>query len=505
MYELKSLQELLDDGAAFLQAGDLAAAQKIADDLLSQTEVHPQSRYFASDIESMRGNARAALQHLQAIQPKRVSPRVRLRKAELYTHTGQRLLAIEEARFLVENAGDDTQLLISAASLLIQLEHFGDLEEPLSRARQAAPEHEQLMYLQAVVYSRRHRTEAALAVLEELLGRNPQHLGAMYLRSQIARAEDPAHIDALLGALQTIGPSEQGRAMLNYALGKDYERKSDHAAAFASVEEGAAAYRSLLNYDGQQELRAQSEIREVFTRERAESLTPGDHAQMPIFLVGLPRSGLAVTESVLSQHSQVDVLGDTSAFRQILGELASAAAPSEASDAQACLAVDFPTLGKNYLQRQQENGAGSGRFVDRTPFNYLYCGHILTALPNARIVLVKRDPLDNFYALYSTLFFGACPFSYDMDELRDYMLSYHQQMQHWQSLFPAQIYELSYEALIREPAAQAEALLGFCGLDWEESVLQPDRALHEERIGISEPQRAILAPIAEAFAKAGLR
>jgi hypothetical protein len=105
------------------------------------------------------------------------------------------------------------------------------------------------------------------------------------------------------------------------------------------------------------------------------------------------------------------------------------------------------------------------------PLNYLYCGLIRSALPNARIVHVSRRPMAACYSIYKTLFKDGYPFSYDLEELGRYYAGYRRLMNHWLTSMPESIHQVSYERLVGDPRAEVSRLLDFCGLDWEEASL----------------------------------
>jgi hypothetical protein len=106
------------------------------------------------------------------------------------------------------------------------------------------------------------------------------------------------------------------------------------------------------------------------------------------------------------------------------------------------------------------------------PLNYLYCGLIQRALPNAKIVHLTRHPMAVCYAMYKTLFKDGYPFSYDLDEIARYYIAYRRLMEHWQSTVCGALYHLSYEALVADQLGETRKLLAFCGLDWQESCAQ---------------------------------
>ena len=135
-------------------------------------------------------------------------------------------------------------------------------------------------------------------------------------------------------------------------------------------------------------------------------------------------------------------------------------------------AVDFTSLGRDYLTRVRAQGIDTGTFTDKMPLNYLYCGLIRRALPDARIVHVTRHPMAACYAMYKTLFRDGYPFSYDLEELGGYYIAYRRLMRHWADTLPGVIHELRYEDLVRDLRGETRRLLKFCGLDWQDACVE---------------------------------
>jgi hypothetical protein len=121
---------------------------------------------------------------------------------------------------------------------------------------------------------------------------------------------------------------------------------------------------------------------------------------------------------------------------------------------------------------RQATGTVTPRFIDKLPFNFLYCGLIHRALPRARIVHVVRDPMDTCYAVYKTLFGQAYPFSYDLEELATYYIAYHRLMNHWRTTMPGLIQDVSYENVVANSETEARQLVAYCGLQWEPACLE---------------------------------
>ncbi len=180
--------------------------------------------------------------------------------------------------------------------------------------------------------------------------------------------------------------------------------------------------------------------------------------------------------------------------------------------------VDFVALGREYLARARTVVA-EGRFTDKMPLNYLYCGLIRRALPNAKIVHLTRHPMAAGYAMYKSLFKDGYPFSYDLDEIAQYYIAYRKLMDHWSAVMPGAVYSLSYEILVADQIDETRRLLEFCGLDWEDacaefhrnpsatttaSASQVRRPIYDSSVAQWRHYAAQLAPLSAALESAGI-
>jgi sulfotransferase family protein len=140
---------------------------------------------------------------------------------------------------------------------------------------------------------------------------------------------------------------------------------------------------------------------------------------------------------------------------------------------------DVAGVGRRYIAQVMAFGVEpEARFVDKTLQNYLYCGLIRAALPQARIILVQRHPMDACWAIYKALFQGKFAFAYDQIELAEYYLAYRRLSRHWRATLPPDaLLEINYEDIVRDQSAASRRLIAFLGLPWDEEVLR----FHESR------------------------
>jgi len=139
--------------------------------------------------------------------------------------------------------------------------------------------------------------------------------------------------------------------------------------------------------------------------------------------------------------------------------------------------IDFAALGEDYIAGTRPGTGQTAHFVDKLPLNFLYAGLIHLALPKAKIILLERDAMDTCYAIYKTMFEGIYPFSYDLEELANYIAAYQHLIGHWQSVMPGVIHVVKYEELVTDPKPVVDNLLSHCSLSYEDAC----RRFYENR------------------------
>jgi len=138
-------------------------------------------------------------------------------------------------------------------------------------------------------------------------------------------------------------------------------------------------------------------------------------------------------------------------------------------------------LAEDYLALLRRIGPNALRVTDKNPFNFLWAGLIHQALPNARFIHCRRDPIDTCLSIYFTRFASAQPFAYDRGDLLFYYRQYQRLMAHWQSVLPPdRLLEIDYQELTADPEQQTRRIVAFCGLAWDDGCLAPER--NERRV-----------------------
>jgi hypothetical protein len=260
-------------------------------------------------------------------------------------------------------------------------------------------------------------------------------------------------------------PSES-RMHLDFALGKAYDDLGRYESAMTHLLRGNALKRADTPYDEAKVLGVFDAMEKTVTPAfLAEHSGNGNASALPIFIVGMPRSGTTLVEQILSSIPGVTGMGELMAFQSSLTN-------AGAFPAAGSTKTWFDGLGNAYLKSLGKLSPQSMRIIDKMPSNFIYAGLIHLALPNAKIIHLKRDPIDTCLSCFSRLFSGDQPFSYDLAELGRYYRRYIQLTDHWRQVLPTTAWlDVSYEALVADLETEAKKLVQFLGLEWTDQCL----------------------------------
>ena len=266
--------------------------------------------------------------------------------------------------------------------------------------------------------------------------------------------------------------SEQECVSLHFALAKAYDDLGRHDAAFKHWRDGNALKRRMTVYDETAKLGAMRDIESAFTAELIRARRgQGDPSVLPVFIVGMPRSGTTLIEQMLASHPRAFGAGELRYLSDLVQEgKAGARFPfgfASLSNEELC------RLGNLYTDRLKSHAPRADRIADKLPANFQNIGLIHLALPNARIIHIKRDPLDTCFSCYSKLFVNNLEFTCDLGELGRYYRAYESLMAHWRRVLPeGAMLEVQYEDLVADFEAQSKRIVEYCGLEWDERCLK---------------------------------
>ena len=459
---------------ALMQTRDWGAAEEECRRLNAQYPSFAPGWYMASRIAAARNASEDALQAInRAFALDTSSLTFLLQRARCLLALGRRrevssaLQAVERCEGVDAAAWDEVGTLRNYAG------NSFDALYAYDRAVVLDPQNPCFIYNRATVRRFIGDLDGAEADYDRVIAIKPldyeAHLNRSELRLQTAARN---HIAQLKALTEREIADWRGYVQVQFALAKEYEDIGEYQASFVHLTRGATMRREHMKYDVATDLLTVDWIIRAFP-EGPCGIAPHTDKASPIFIVGLPRSGTTLVERILSSHPSLSSAGELDCFAlalvdAIYKQTGAARIPRQELIARSTT-LDFAALGREYLLRAHAAFDGSDRFIDKMPLNYLYCSLIRRALPNAKIIHVRRHPMAVCYAMYKTLFRDGYPFSYDLEEIAQYYVAYRRLMNHWESLMPDFIYKLSYEDLVADQRGETNKLLEFCGLKWDQA------------------------------------
>jgi len=388
------------------------------------------------------------------------------------------------ARFL-RRMPDDSRALTVLACVKVGQGLIGEAVSLADRALRLDPPGQALSKLGAV-YNVAGKQAEAQQVWAAAIEKDPECTDAYLHLQKLRKFEpgDPHFIQMIAQEAKGDRLSLEDRIFLEFALGQAFLDQNDPDRAFGHYAEANRLKRGTYpGYDIGRVESAADDIILLFDRAFIDrhSGGPTTGTGRPIFVVGMPRSGSTLVERILSSHPDAGSVGESPAFSDSL-PLAEGAAPRRPA-MTAWLADNLSTgllkkIAKKYLSATLSTGGAPGtngrcgHVVDKMLLNYLHIGLIRLALPEAKIIHCRRDPVDVGFSIWQTIFEPDIPWAYDMREIGRYYRAYARIMAHWNKIFPGDIYTADYEALVTNQEAETRRLLSFCGLAWDDRCLR---------------------------------
>ncbi len=268
--------------------------------------------------------------------------------------------------------------------------------------------------------------------------------------------------------------SEEQRCNINFGLAKAHDDLGDFEQAYKHLREGNALRKRLIKYNSNKDIEAIKQIKDNYVHIKKYSLSPQKKSKkvMPIFIIGMPRSGTTLVEQIISSHSKVTGAGELEFVELFGGNLVRGLTKIGTKSL-----IDFR---KKYLEKLQNLSKGNTVVTDKMPQNFLFTGLLAAAFPEAKIVHVKRNPSAVCWANYKQYFASKnIGFCYDLDDVVNYYLLYESLMSSFKEDLGKRIYDLDYELLVIDQESETKNLMTYLDLTWEDKCLSPQDNLRE--------------------------
>jgi hypothetical protein len=342
----------------------------------------------------------------------------------------------------------------------------------LNKAERLAPKSVDVLGHFAHLYQLMGALKKAEFYLRKALKLKPRD-GSLYRLLSIARKFTPD--DPYLVKMLAIKPdqleSDTHRWELDFAITKALEDIKDYQTGFLYLKRGNDLVAKTYPYDAQLRRDQVAQLKAAQIGLDFKTPHPDHIDDAPIFVTGMPRSGTTLIEQIIAAHSQVTSMGETGfASRAIERLMRDGSGYKSAADVSEHLRS---AVADKYIFDIMTRYSATVRTVDKTIQTYLYLGVIKTIIPNAKFLIVQRDPRDNLLSIYRNLFkAGTHRYAYNFESLVDHYVAFRDMVLFWKEHMPSDIYIADYDALVRDPEVKARELIAACELDWEDQCLE---------------------------------
>jgi len=316
------------------------------------------------------------------------------------------------------------------------------------------------------------RIEEGAAAYRQVLAQHPDFGAAWFSLANIKTLPFvPSEIAEMRRMLQDGSIKDPDRLLIEYALAKACEDAGSYPEAFSLLADANGRKRRQVGWSAARFSQQVRHAEQVFA-------TPLDGVDDPefgsevIFIVGLPRSGTTLTEQIIASHSRVEGANELPDLGRVLTEESMRLRQPYPDWVTGATRDDWRRLGQRYLDSTSRWRRRRPVFTDKMPSNWLFIGAIRAMLPGARIVVCRRDPLENCWSCYKQFFYGGWDFSFSLDDIAAYWQDFDRNVSGWMRRSDGRIREQGYEALLENPGAEIRDLLAFCGLPFEDACLE---------------------------------
>lgn len=380
-------------------------------------------------------------------------------------------IAIEHAQQAESLAPDNPDTALLKGRILVLLDRHKEAKAALGRARTLAPQRPDIYVHLGNVLKILGDPVEARATLRQALLLAPNNVEALFELTEITRFSlgDPT-----ITTLEGLAATGHAPSKVHFALGKAYDDLNRSAEAFKQFERANAEEKARRPYDETATLAVLKRLAEIFSSDFVASVREGFATDLPVFIVGMPRSGSTLLEQILSSHPDIAAAGEQLHLRHAMDSvLAGMTSQVAFPDSLAHLKPeDFRTIGARYIGAIGSVGNGRRRISDKLLSNGLLAGLIHMALPGAKIIHCLRDPLDTCLSCYMKSFGPRVPFSTDLANLGRYYRAQEVLMDHWRAILPPESFmQVRYEDVVADIEKESRRLISFVGLDWNDACL----------------------------------
>lgn len=478
--ELPPLIALLREGSAHQAAGRLPHAEFYYRKALALEPNCGAAHFGLASLATRLENHLVAYDHLKqavTLEPERGSHWKALgRCLTAMAHYQAAVIACENALAREQN---DLSIMVELAWAYYRNGQFAEALQTYGRAMEIDPKFVPALLGKGHQLYALGEKDSALACFEQVLKIDPACAEAYFRMVLMVEAEDlPALIQRAEKLVAAGAAPETTTTRLHFAIGRGHRRLQNHDKAFEAFAAGNAAIREKVPFNREDVADSIDQLIEGFQPDVFEKLAAaGSDTQLPVFIVGMPRSGSTLVEQIISSHPDV---ADAGEFPKLAG---TATYLAWRKDGQLCYprdiaqfdAAPLSALGEDYLEALRLGQPQSAlRITDKLLSNFLNLGLIRILFPRATIIHCRRDPMDTCLSCFTQMFTAYRHLAYtnDLSDLGFYFRQYERLMAHWRTVLPGELIEIDYEEMVARQEPMSRMLIEKLGLPWNDACLE---------------------------------
>jgi tetratricopeptide (TPR) repeat protein len=463
-----------DLGLVYLAQGQF---QRAADCFREALRLDPKSGLghynLALALEGSGSPAEAIDQLQDAVRLRPTLADAHYRLGLLLEKHGRRKPAIESLRAAATLRRGTAFALLCEATILGLMGDDTSPEELVRRAIVLEPRNSDAHAMLATILMQHGRFEEAATSFDLANALNPHEMVGSASLIQVKRFSeaDRPLAEQLEQRLQHAALTAEEVIAVGFALGKAYDDLAEYARAIEHFDQANSLKKAMnKRYDVKAHAELVDRLVVGFTPEFfARNRDFGQEWEVPVLIVGMPRSGTTLAEQIVSSHPDVAGAGELTFWRD------HASGFNVKSDGRIDLAW-MQEAQAGYRTKLGRVSSTARRITDKLPQNFHHLGLLHAAFPKARVIHCRRDPIDTCLSIYFNNFANGMDFSFDREWIVHYYRRYARLMEHWRTVLPSSVLlEINYEELVSAPDSVIRRMIDFCGLEWDDACLRPEQ------------------------------
>lgn len=397
------------------------------------------------------------------------SARLHLSLADALEHSNRLAEAIDVIDAGIQHNPEVPELYQKKANAYFMFNRLDEAVEAIDICLELNPDYLPAFATKSEILQSLGDMDQARALCEEGLNRETKLPSLYFALSKVKKfeSEDDQYLQEMLAIEENAGEKlgKPQHAMLCFSIYKAWQDLKQYDKAFEALKKGNDLKRATVPLNEDTQLQTFNKMKARYTPENMKVFDgKGCESEMPIFILGMPRSGTTLTEQILASHPDVFGAGELPELLEARRKFPEMS-PQNAKD-----------MGQAYVDRVQALAPDYKFITDKMPGNFMQIPQIFATMPNAKIIHTMRSPVDTCLSCYKQLFARGQYWSYNLEELGRYYNAYADIMKHYNEIFPGKILNIHYEDTVSNVEAQVKTILDFVGLEWNDACLEPHKS-----------------------------